>query len=51
MCAKLYNKIPLRIKKIENDETFIKTAKDYLLNKAYYTVDEFLNDTMAPSPF
>lgn len=42
--SKLYNKLPDHIKNIQKIESFKYTLKSLLLKKAYYTVDEYLND-------
>lgn len=45
MGIKLYNKIPLSLKQLPESK-FINTIKDFLLSKAYYSVDEWLCDNI-----
>ncbi|CAK1597777.1 unnamed protein product [Parnassius mnemosyne] len=40
----IYNKIPNDIKKINNIQTFKKSLKTLLINKSYYSINEYLND-------
>lgn len=44
MSIKIFNKVPELIKQQINDKTFSKLLKQFLLSKAYYTVNEYLND-------
>lgn len=45
MAVKIFNNLPDRIKKIESLSSFIKTLKDFLLDKAYYSIEEYYLDT------
>lgn len=40
----LYNKLPTELKEIDNLHTFKQRLKTILINKAYYKIDEYLND-------
>ena len=42
MGSKLYNKLPDYIKEIESYETFRKQLKSFLLQHAFYSVEEFV---------
>lgn len=44
MSIKIYNKIPDYIKRYTKDKTFIDQIKNILVKKAYYTLQEFLDD-------
>jgi hypothetical protein len=39
----LYNKLPLRLKKITNNIYFRKQLKAYLIDQSHYSLDEFLS--------
>lgn len=43
-CIQITNKLPDSIKREPNDLKFKNILKKLLLEKAYYTIDEFLND-------
>jgi hypothetical protein len=42
MGSKLYNKLPDNIKEIESYKTFGKQLKSFLLQHAFYSVEEFV---------
>jgi len=42
MGSKLYNKLPDYIKEIESYKTFRKELKSFLLQHAFYSVEEFV---------
>jgi len=42
MAPKIYNSLPLTIKNINSITKFKKTLKNFLLDKAYYSVEEYL---------
>jgi len=42
---KIFNHLPLEIRKINCDKRFKSRVKKLLIDKAYYSVMEFLNDT------
>lgn len=44
MATKIYNKLPIQLKDIEKKCKFIKAVKDILIQKCYYTLDEFFLD-------
>lgn len=44
MAPKIYNKLPLRIKSVQELNTFKTLLKKLLVDKCYYTVNEFLED-------
>ena len=44
--ALLYNKLPKELIAEEKHQIFRHKLKKFLLSKAYYNVDEFLNDTI-----
>ena len=44
--ALLYNKLPKVLIAEEKPQIFRRKLKQFLLSKAYYSVDEFLNDTI-----
>lgn len=44
--SKIYNKIPTILKKEDKDHIFYKKLKLFLLQKCYYSVDQFFNDTL-----
>lgn len=44
MSIKIYNKLPEYLKQIEKTNIFINKVKQFLINKSYYSLDEFLND-------
>ncbi|KAI5642242.1 reverse transcriptase (RNA-dependent DNA polymerase) domain-containing protein [Phthorimaea operculella] len=41
---KIYNKIPETIKSEPKDHIFIQKLKSYLINKCYYSLNDFLNE-------
>ena len=43
MSTKIYNKLPSPIKKIDNINKFKKEAFNFLLEKYYYSVHEYLS--------
>lgn len=44
MCIKIYNKLPNKIKDEPSYTKFLNTLKQILINKAYYTISEYLAD-------
>ena len=42
--SKLYNKLPTEIKNITNMDQFLHKLKQFLLQKAYYSINEYLSD-------
>lgn len=42
---KIYNKLPTNIKSTDDLNVFKESIKDMLVNKAYYNLDEFFNDS------
>jgi hypothetical protein len=45
MSIKIFNELPEYIADLVGDEMcFISTSKKYLVNKPYYSLEEFLND-------
>lgn len=42
----LYNKLPSELKGIDNYNTFKKRLKSLLIKKAYYNIDEYLNEKL-----
>lgn len=42
---KLYNKLPIELKRISNPAGFHNAVKKLLVDGVYYSVDEYLNDT------
>jgi hypothetical protein len=46
MGIKLYNKLPTFVKEVNNISTFKCKLKSHLLNKMYYSVEEYINDDM-----
>lgn len=40
----IYNKLPIKIRCVEKDESFNKQLKSLLLQKSYYSIDDYLND-------
>jgi hypothetical protein len=40
---KLFNKLPVRIKQLDNYKGFKREMKTFLLNNSLYTIEEFLN--------
>lgn len=49
MSIKLYNKLPTMIKKEEKTNIFLKKLRQFLINKCYYSVNEYLNDRLIKS--
>lgn len=43
---KIYNKINKSIREIESYELFVTRLKEFLLKKAYYSIEEYLNDKL-----
>ena len=41
---KIFNKLPISLKKLVNINTFRKTLRSFLIAKAYYSVQEFFDD-------
>lgn len=48
MAVKIYNKLTNDLKTIKSDIRFIQNLKRYLTDKAYYSIDEYLNDNYYP---
>lgn len=44
MGPRFYNHLPKNILEIKNNDLFKRKIKDIMLNKAYYSVDEYLHD-------
>ena len=44
LAAKLFNRLPKELKKIDCRNIFVRKTKEFLMEKAYYTVREFLDD-------
>jgi uncharacterized linocin/CFP29 family protein len=42
MVIRLYKHLPLKIKKLDNFNRFIKEVKSALLKNSFYTLEEFL---------
>jgi len=42
MGVRLYKRLPLKIKKLDNFNQFRKEVKSMLLNNSFYTLEEFL---------
>jgi hypothetical protein len=40
---RLYNKVPDYIKKLEKDKTFKREFRTFLLQRAFYSVDEYMS--------
>lgn len=45
MSITIYNKLPDSYKNISNEIEFLKKVKNHLLQKAYYSIEEYLNET------
>lgn len=46
MSVKIYNKLPILFKQELNEKTFLKLLKQLLLQKSYYSVNEYLDDKL-----
>jgi hypothetical protein len=46
MAVRLYKRLPLKIKKLDNFNQFRKEVKLILLNNSFYTLKEFLQDKL-----
>lgn len=46
MAVKIYNKIPDSLKDEISDKKFISKIKDILVDKAYYSLNEYMNDKL-----
>lgn len=46
MSIKIYNKLPKQLTEEKKDKLFLSKLKQYLINKAYYSVNEFLNEKL-----
>lgn len=46
MSVKVYNKLPDRIKTEKKHNTFIKILREFLINKSYYTLREYLEEKL-----
>jgi hypothetical protein len=44
----LYSKVPNKIENMENFPIFERELKSFLLNHAFYTIDEFIGSNMKP---
>lgn len=44
MAPKIYNRLPRDIRSIENINNFKKTLSNFLIDKAYYSINEYLTD-------
>ena len=42
MGKKLFNKLPIQIKQLDNFKSFKREVKTFLVNNSFYTIDEFL---------
>jgi len=42
MGVKLFNKLPIQIKQLDNDRGFKREMKIFLLHNLFYTIEEFL---------
>ena len=40
MCLKLFNKLPMQIKQVDNYKSFKKEVKTFLVHNAFYTTEE-----------
>lgn len=49
MSTKIYNKLPKLIKEEEKINIFLKKLKLFLINKCYYSINEYLNDRLLKS--
>jgi hypothetical protein len=47
MGVRLYKRLPLKIKKLDNFNQFRKEVKSMLLNNSFYTPEEFLQAKLA----
>jgi len=41
MGIKLFNKLPVEIKQLDNYKNFEEEVKTFLLNNSFYTIEEF----------
>ena len=39
-----YNKLPNSIKQLDNKNLFIRELKNLLINRCYYSIDDYMND-------
>jgi len=44
--AKIYNKLPEEIRKVKSESGFKKALKEFLIEKAYYSLEEYLEEDM-----
>uniref|UniRef100_A0A1B6G1G7 Reverse transcriptase domain-containing protein n=1 Tax=Cuerna arida TaxID=1464854 RepID=A0A1B6G1G7_9HEMI len=44
MGSKMFNALPDNLKQIQNNKTFAKKLKDYLIERPYYSLNEFFED-------
>jgi hypothetical protein len=44
MGPKIYNNLPLEIKRVDNFNVFKRKLKNYLLHSAFYSLQEFLSN-------
>jgi hypothetical protein len=43
MGIKLFNKLPIQIKQLDNYKSFKKEVKTFLVHNSFYAIEEFLN--------
>jgi len=43
MSTKLFNKLPVQIKQVDDYKCFKREVKNFLLNNSFYTIEEFLH--------
>jgi hypothetical protein len=45
MITKIYNRLPNHLKECTNNQNMFKTRmKEFLINKVYYTLEEYFNN-------
>jgi hypothetical protein len=44
MGIKLFNRLPTKIKQLDNYKNFKREVKNFLVHNAFYTIEEFLNN-------
>jgi hypothetical protein len=44
MGIKLFNRLPITIKQLDNYKNFKREVKTFLVHNAFYTIEEFLNN-------
>lgn len=51
ICFKYFNKLPSKVKNIKDNETFKSKIKQYFIDRAFYSIEEFLSDSEMNSFF